>query len=61
MENSHISFTKVAITCKNKNKIQKFDPLEAMKTFKGRKYELYCEISGTEPSSVTLSKNRRRY
>ena len=27
-----------------------------MKTFKGRKYGPYCEISGTEPSLVTLSK-----
>ena len=32
----------------------KFDPLEAVKTFKGRKYGLYCAISGNEPSSVAL-------
>ena len=29
------------------------DPLEAFKTFKGRKHEPYCAISGTEFSSVT--------
>ena len=34
------------------NKIYKFDPLEAVKTFKGRMYGLYCAISGNEPSSV---------
>ena len=32
----------------------KFDPLEAVKTFTGRKYGLYCAISGNEPSSVAL-------
>ena len=32
----------------------KFDPLEAVKTFKVRKYGLYCAISGNEPSSVAL-------
>ena len=36
------------------NKIEKFDPLEAVKAFKGRKYGLYCAISGNEPSSVAL-------
>ena len=35
-------------------KYKKFDPLEAVKTFKGRKYGLYCAISGNEPSSVAL-------
>ena len=39
-----------------KNKIQRFDPLEAVKTFKGRYYGLYCTISGNEPSSVALFK-----
>ena len=35
------------------NNILKFDPLEAMKTFKGRKYGPYSEMSGTDPSSLT--------
>ena len=34
------------------NKIYKFDPLGTVKAFKGRKYGLYCAISGNEPSSV---------
>ena len=40
-----------------KNKILKFDPLEAQfKTFKGMLYGPYCAMSGTEHSSVTLYK-----
>ena len=38
------------------NKIQLFDSLEAVKTFKGRKSGLYCTILGNEPSSVVLFK-----
>ena len=37
-------------------RICKCDALEAVKTFKGRKYWPYCAIMGTKPSSVTLYK-----
>ena len=29
------------------------DPLEAVKTFKGRWYGQYCAIPGSEPSTMT--------
>ena len=38
------------------NKTQRFDPLEAVKTLRGRYDGLYCAISGNEPSSVALLK-----
>ena len=41
------------------NKIQKLDPLEAVKTFKGRWFRSYGAISGYESSAVTFI-NRRR-
>ena len=37
-----------------RNKIIKFDPLEAIQTLKRIQYGLYCAISGNEPSSVAL-------
>ena len=39
------------------NKIFRFDPLETVKTFKGRWYGLYYAISGNESSSVALFKH----
>ena len=42
------------------DQIKGMEPLEAVKTLKGRKYVLYCKISGSEPSSAALLNRQRK-